>query len=137
MDALVHPMFITRMRKILILVLLCLLCSFAGAQSASPNLNPDQANQPEKTPPEISFTLNFPAASPPFYNIAIDSTGRAEYKSTPLPNHEGDPYAVKFVASEPTRTRIFDLAQKLDYFRGIAKHLDTLDRIARTLHKLM
>ena len=79
MDALVHPMFITRMRKILILVLLCLLCSFAGAQSASPNLNPDQANQPEKTPPEISFTLNFPAASPPFYNIAIDSTGRADF----------------------------------------------------------
>jgi hypothetical protein len=119
MDARLHPMFITTiMRKISILALLLLLCSFAVGQSASPNLNPDQADQPDKTPPEISFTLDFPAASPPFYNIAIDADGRAEYKSTPLPKNQGDPYEVKFLASEPTRTRVFDLAKKLDFFRG-------------------
>lgn len=106
------------MRKISIVILFSLLCTYAIAQDANPGLNVDQAGQPEKTLPEISFTLDFPQASPPFYNIAIDSTGRAEYKSTPLPKNQGDPYEVKFEASEPTRTRVFELSRELHYFEG-------------------
>jgi len=106
------------MRQLSITVLFCLFCGLAAAQSATPHLNVDQPGQPEKTPPEISFTLDFPASTPPFYNIAIESDGRAEYKSTPLPKNEGDPYEVKFVASEQTRTRVFELARQLHFFQG-------------------
>ncbi len=106
------------MRKPLIVILLSLLCTYAVAQDSNPRLNPNQAGQPEKTPPQISFTLDFPQANPPFYNIAIDSSGRAEFKSTPMPKNEGEPYEVKFLASEPTRTRIFEIARQLNYFQG-------------------
>lgn len=111
-------MFKATMRKFSIFVFLWLISSSALAQSPSPHLNPDSDEQPTKNPPEISFTLDFPASSPPFYNIGIDSTGRAEYKSTPLPKNQGDPYEIKFLASDSTRTRIFELAQQLNYFQG-------------------
>src|SRR5581483_11677903 len=112
-----HPMA-RSMRKFSIVFLFSLLCTSLIAQDSNPHLNPDQVGQPEKTPPEISFTLDFPQSNPPFYNIAIDSTGRAEYKATPMPKNQGDPYEVKFVASEPTRTRVFDLARQLSFFQG-------------------
>lgn len=89
----------------------------AAAQNAQPHLHPQEV-QPQKDAPIISFTLDFPQGTPPFYNIAIDSTGRAEYKSTPKPKNEGDPYELKFVASLPTRTRLFELARELNFFRG-------------------
>jgi hypothetical protein len=112
-------MFNERMRKFSILVVLvCLFCGLGVAQSANPRLNVDQQGQPEKTPPVISFTLDFPQGTPPFYNIAVESTGRAEYKSTPKPKNVGDPYLLKFVASQPTRTRLFELARQLKFFRG-------------------
>jgi len=105
------------MRKVLIFVSLWIWCAVAVAQNAQPHLNP-QEPQPEKNAPIISFTLSFPQGTPPFYNIAVDSSGRAEYKSSAKPNNEGDPYFLKFVASEPTRTRLFDLARQLNFFQG-------------------
>jgi hypothetical protein len=104
------------MRKALIVASLFLFCGFALAQDAQPHLEPGQTAV--QTPPVVSFSLNFPQLAPPFYNIAIESSGRAEYKSTPKPQNEGDPYQVKFVASEATRTRLFELARQLNFFRG-------------------
>ena len=105
------------MRKILIFVCLWFLGAAAVAQSAQPRVEAP-GEQPQKVPPIISFTVDFPDDIPPFYNIAIESTGRAEYKSTPEPKNIGDPYILKFVASEPTRTRLFELARQLNFFRG-------------------
>ncbi|MGZ4788737.1 MAG: hypothetical protein ACXVZX_09470, partial [Terriglobales bacterium] len=109
-------MIVVRMLKALILVVTAFLCTFVLAQDAEPHLEPDQT--PEKTPPIITFTLNFPEFKPPFYNISVESSGRSEYKSTPQPNNVGDPYLLKFVMSEPARTRLFEAARQLNFFRG-------------------
>jgi hypothetical protein len=105
------------MTRTLTLALFLFACVPAFAQNSEPNLHP-QEQQPRKDAPMISFTLDFPAGTPPFYNVAIDSTGRAEYKSTPMPKSQGDPYEVKFTASEATRTRLFELARQVNFFRG-------------------
>jgi len=109
-------MIVVRMLKVFILVVTAFVCTLAIAQDAEPHLEPGQL--PEKTPPIITFTLNFPDFKPPFYNISVESSGRSEYKSTPQPNNVGDPYLLKFVMSEPTRTRLFEAARQLNFFRG-------------------
>lgn len=103
--------------KAWILGWLCMAWMVAVAQDAEPHLHPQEA-QPQKDAPIISFTMSFPQGTPPFYNMAVDSSGRAEYKSTPQPNNQGDPYMLKFTASDATRTRLFELAKQLDFFRG-------------------
>ncbi|HVZ16696.1 MAG TPA: hypothetical protein VG897_06245 [Terriglobales bacterium] len=104
------------MLKRLIVVFVSLLGTALLAQDANPHLEPDQ--QSVKTPPVVSFTLNFPNFKPPFYNISVESSGKAEYKSTAEPNNVGDPYLVKFVVSDAARTRIFDAARELNFFQG-------------------
>jgi hypothetical protein len=102
--------------KGLLLAIVCLLGSFALAQDAQPHLEPGRTS--DQAPPIISFSLNFPNFKPPFYNVSVESSGRAEYKSTPEPNDVGDPYIVKFTVSESARTRLFDAARQLKYFDG-------------------
>lgn len=121
-------MFIAKMLKRSIFAAVCLWGSFALAQNTQPHLEPGQAS--EKTPPIVTFTLNFPDYKPPFYSISIESSGRAEYKSTPEANNVGDPYIVKFVASEATRTRLFDAARQSNYFDGKWEY--TKNRVAFT-----
>ena len=104
------------MRKLLTIVFCWLICGAALAQDAEPRVEPPN-RATEKIPQVVSFTQAFPDFTPPFYSISIEPTGRAEYKSTPKPDQEGDPYVVKFTASEPVRTRVFELARQLHYFR--------------------
>ncbi|HEU5337298.1 MAG TPA: hypothetical protein VFU27_15105 [Terriglobales bacterium] len=81
-----------------------------------PDLHPQQKFTPE---PVVSFSLELPGAVPPYYSISVEGTGRAAYRASPEPeNMEGDPYILKFVISQPARTRIFELAKKLHYFKG-------------------
>jgi hypothetical protein len=81
-----------------------------------PNLHPQQTFTPE---PIVSFSLEFTGAIPPYYSISVESTGKAAYRSSPVPGDmAGDPYITKFVVSQLARTRIFELAKKLHYFRG-------------------
>jgi hypothetical protein len=112
-------------------MLLC--CGAALAQDAEPHLRPREP-QFQKDSPIINFTLDFPGGSPPFYNIAIDTTGRAEYKSTPTKS-PGDPYLLKFTASESTRARLFELARQLNYFRGNFNY--TKNKVAFTGNKTL
>lgn len=116
------------MHKRLIILSIWLLCACAWAQNSQPHLEPGQ--QAEKTPPIITFTCNFPNFKPPFYNVAVESTGRAEYKSTPEPNNVGDPYILKFLVSEATRKRLFQLAEELNHFQGSFDY--TKNKIAYT-----
>ena len=104
------------MRKSLIIVAVLLSAVWASAQNAQAPIEPNAA--PEATPPTIVFSLTFPQATPPFFNVAIESTGRSEYKSTPGLKNEGDPYLLEFTASEATRTRLFELARQLNFFQG-------------------
>ncbi len=96
-------------------VVLLLGCAPIFAQA--PRLEPD-APPAQPSIATVTFTLDFPNANPPHYSLAIDSVGRATYESTPPPNEPGEPYTIQFTASEPTRTRIFDAARKLNYFKG-------------------
>jgi hypothetical protein len=81
-----------------------------------PDLHPQQTFTPE---PIVSFSLELTGAVPPYYSISVESTGKAAYRSSPVPGDmEGDPYITKFVVSELGRTRIFELARKLHYFKG-------------------
>jgi hypothetical protein len=81
-----------------------------------PNLHPQQTFTPE---PIVSFSLELTGAVPPYYSISVGSTGKAAYRSSPVAGDmEGDPYIVKFVISQPGRTRIFELAKKLHHFKG-------------------
>jgi len=109
-------MCIETMRKLFILVLILLAGVTAHAQGMQTHLQPSAP--PQDTPPTIVFTLSFPGATPPFFNIAIEDTGLAEYKSTPDLKNQGDPYEVKFTASDLARTRLFELARQLNFFQG-------------------
>jgi hypothetical protein len=85
-------------------------------QAQVPDLHPQQKFTPQ---PIVSFSLELPGAVPPYYSISVESTGDAAYRSSPIPGDmEGDPYTTKFVVSQPARTRIFELAKKLHYFKG-------------------
>ena len=85
-------------------------------QAQVPDLHPEQKFTPE---PIVSFSLELPGSVPPYYSISVAGTGKAAYRASSVPgNMEGEPYMLKFVISQPARTRIFELAKKLHYFKG-------------------
>ncbi len=100
-------------------VLLLMMAATLWAQS--PTLEPSQPNAPAV--PVVTYTFDWPSVQPHHYSISVDSTGRAAYQSriaegTAEQSIEGEPYMVKFEVSQPTRTRIFDLARTANYFNG-------------------
>ena len=98
-----------------VMILNLLVCA-AVLQAQVPDLHPKQAFTPQ---PIVSFSLEMPGSVPPYYSISVEGTGTAAYRSSPIPGDmEGDPYLTKFVVSQPARTRIFQLAKKLHYFKG-------------------
>ncbi len=87
--------------------------------SQTPVLHPNAPDQSK--PPIVSFDFVLPGAEPGHYSIAIDSAGRAAYLSQDVPTpgaQPGEAYTVKYVISEPTRARIFALADQLSHFEG-------------------
>jgi hypothetical protein len=63
------------------------------------------------------------------YTIDVQSDGKTRFDGTPHPDetNDTDPYQQDFTISKANRQTIFDLAQKLNYFRGDfdshAKHI--------------
>jgi hypothetical protein len=104
------------MKKVILVLLLIFSCSGLFAQD-EPVPEPPSVT-PQALPPIVTFTQTWPEATPPFYSIAVDGSGRTTYVSTPGRAESGNPYDVKFVLSEQTRVRIFDLAKQLNYFDG-------------------
>ena len=90
----------------------------------------------DKPVPLVTFELAFPGATPSHYSIAVESSGRAAYRSDDIgaqgerESAAGDPYLVKFIVSEPTRSRIFQLAKEVNYFQGNFNYTKT--RVADT-----
>src|SRR6266404_495613 len=124
------------MRHLLHCAALLLLAAAACAQEAL--LDPDKPQQ-NPTIPTITFEYALPGAMPAHYTLALQSTGTAAYRSDSpqregadlaTPSHEviGDPYLLRFVVSQPTRERLFQIAQQLHYFSG--KYDYTKSRIA-------
>lgn len=54
------------------------------------------------------------------YTIDVQSDGKAQFDGTPHPDETNDTeaYQQNFTMSEANRRKIFELAQKLNYFRG-------------------
>jgi hypothetical protein len=67
----------------------------------------------------VTFTRSLTNGNPAYYSLAIDSMGTATYKSFPNSDQKtGQPYTKEFPASLETRTRVFRLAQALNFFLG-------------------
>jgi hypothetical protein len=72
--------------------------------------------------PTVVFSCSRRQANPPYYSIAVDSTGDATYESIPTSvSQTGLPYTVEFFASNRTRTEIFQIAENLHFFQDHIK----------------
>ncbi len=115
-------------------LLLAVVVAFASSLIA-------QADHPQPAladAPQVTFEITWRGADPQWYQIAIDSTGRASYQSQARtePNETpGDPYMLKFTATNKLRDRIFGLTRDLDYFRKDLKFTGN-QRIAYTGDKV-
>src|SRR5579864_437928 len=99
-----------------------LLQASAGVLSCSSLLfsqNPQvESGNPQRFP-TIVFSSVLWTADPPYYSIAIDSSGVATYLSAPNSLQKtGVPYTIEFHASDRTRRITFNLARNLDFFAG-------------------
>jgi hypothetical protein len=115
-------------RNAILLSLYFLFAFPCAAQSGASSLQPGAISV---SVPTIMFELEWPSSDPPHYSISIDSEGRAAYTASP-PSTEatGAPYKVEWTATDPTRTRIFQLAEKTNFFSGVGDSGDK--RIAYT-----
>jgi hypothetical protein len=89
---------------------LVLWCGCLGALAQS---SPAQAT--------VSFTLDFPQSDPSHYSIRVGDDGTSVYESEAPVSRESDEkdgFKLEFITSPATRARIFDLAQKANYFQG-------------------
>jgi hypothetical protein len=101
-------------RLFLLFVFVVAVSSLAMPQADQPQ--PDAPNVPQ-----VTFELTWRAANPQWFQIAIDSTGRASYQSqahTEANETPGDPYELKFTASQKLRNEVFNVAKDLDYFKS-------------------
>lgn len=68
--------------------------------------------------PTVVFTFVLWNANPPYYSIAIDSTGASTYQSAPNSvERTGVPYTIEFQANDATRRTTFSIARDLNFFR--------------------
>ena len=69
----------------------------------------------------VRFSFDWPQGIPwQSYSIAVHSDGKSHFDGTPHPDETNDTDADRqdFTMSEANRQKIFDLAQKLNYFQG-------------------
>jgi hypothetical protein len=105
------------MKKAVAFIALILWCAGLFAQVSASTPEPPSIPA-DAVPPIITFTQAWPEAFPPFYSVSVDSTGRTDYHSSPMSPGSGDPYDLKFTLSEAAQTKLFDLAEKLNFFQG-------------------
>ncbi len=103
-----------------------LVCALAGvllaeARAQRPNLAPGlDGNRPV---PTVTFEWAS-GTMPAHYTIALDSDGRAAYRSDQVGRsgaaepRTGVPYLVEFTVSAATTVRVFDLTRQANYFAG-------------------
>ena len=100
-------------RNVLLMIFVVICRGPSFAQDPNPQVN--NRNQF----PTITYTRSRYDADPAYYSVAVDSTGNATYESTSNSDSQTDlPYLVEFTASIATRTKIFQIAQDLNFFRG-------------------
>src|SRR5215831_10845494 len=100
-----------------------------GLMGIGQDVNPQTANAGQF--PTVVFNWSRSGATPPFYSIAVDSTGSATYESIP---NSGAPYTMEFLASDTTRTQIFAMIESLKFLRGFGT--DPEFNVASSSHTL-
>ena len=103
------------------LFLLVTLPVFPAAQSAG---------RDAPSAPRLIFTKEFPHSDPEYYRIALGADGQAVYSTAP-----DDEAAQHFRVSPQLAQQAFDLAARLQYFRGGA--LETRKKVASMGKKTM
>ncbi len=98
-------------------------CTLLIVLLALPILSQETATPPAPVPAQASvrFGFDWPQGSPwQKYTIDVQFDGKAHFDGTPHPDetNDTDPYQQDFVMSEANRQKIFELAQKLNYFHG-------------------
>jgi hypothetical protein len=72
--------------------------------------------------PIVSFDFLLEGSTPPHYSITVEPDGKATYRADEVPPAAGagakQPYSQPFLVSDPTRSRIYDLATALQCFQG-------------------
>ena len=72
--------------------------------------------------PSVTFSFDWSQGIPwQTYSITVQSDGKTHFQGQPAadgPNSDTDPFQQDFTMSEANRTKIFDLARKLNYFQG-------------------
>ncbi len=98
---------------------LCLLCLPALCVVAQQPSSTAAAADPVQTSVRFSFdwSRGFPWQK---YSITVEPDGKARFDGVPHADDSGDssPYHQDFTISEANRRKIFELAQKLNYFQG-------------------
>ena len=89
--------------------------------------------------PSVTFNFDWSQGIPwQTYSIAVQADGNTHFQGTPAPDGPGgdaDLFQQDFTMSEANRSKIFDLAKKLNYFQGdFDSHLK---RIAQTGSKTL
>ena len=89
--------------------------------------------------PSVTFNFDWSQGIPwQTYSIAVQADGNTHFQGAPAPDGPGgdtDPFQQDFTMSEANRSKIFDLAKKLNYFQGdFDSHLK---RIAQTGSKTL
>jgi hypothetical protein len=80
-----------------------------------------QPVSPPSSQASVRFAFDWPQGIPwQKYSIDVQSDGKSHFDGTPNADgtHDTDPYQQDFSMSEVNRQKIFELSQKLNYFRG-------------------
>lgn len=104
-------------------VLALLLMSLAAAAQQTPAAPPSAASSQAS----VRFGFDWPQGIPwQKYSIEVQADGKTHFDGVPNGDetHDADPYQQDFSMSAANRERIFELSQKLNYFRGdVDSHL--------------
>ncbi len=105
---------LSRMKRLCLLLLL-LTGSLAACAAAAPR-------QHRRRPTGVTYLFDWPQGIPwTKYSITVQSDGKTHFSGTPHPDDKDtdtDPVEQDFTMWENNRQKIFELAQKLNYFQG-------------------
>ncbi len=117
---------------VFIVIVLFVLCAFPAV--AQNSLDPGTLSA---SVPTVSFELDWKVADPQWYQITVNQNGQATYESRPHAADDqptGEPYTLQFIMSQPSRTRVFQIANALHDFEG---NFETRAKIAQTGKKTL
>ena len=78
--------------------------------------------------PRLTFTKEFPRSNPDYYRIELGEDGQARYFTAPPSTSSEDTGTINFRVSPRLARQAFELAARLNYFRGAA--LETRKKVA-------